>query len=93
MKSDDLLEMAQIGVEALRGSGTSARYNVDAAGEMFPARSGSVDAFAMYSAGIKYAYTVELRDTGTHGYLLPPSYIEAAAKDTFELIKGMIDFI
>lgn len=93
MKADDLLEMAQVGVESLRGSGSSARYNIDSTNEMLFSRSGSSDAYAMYDAGIKYSYTLELRDTGTHGFLLPPSYIEATAKDAFQIVRGMIDYI
>lgn len=85
--------MAQVSLEALRGSGSSARYTVDNTNEMMFARSGSSDLYAMYDLDIKYSYTMELRDTGTHGFLLPPSNIDSTAKETFEIIKGMVDFI
>lgn len=93
IKSDDLLDMAQVALETLRGSGSSTRYIVDNTNEMMYARSGSSDLYAMYDLGIKYSYAMELRDSGTHGFLLPPSNIDSTAKETFEIIKGMVDYI
>lgn len=85
--------MAQVAIESLRSTGSSARYTLDSANEMLFARSGSADSFAMYDAGIKYAYTLELRDTGTHGFLLPASNIESSAREAFEIVRGMVDYI
>ncbi|XP_065090390.1 uncharacterized protein LOC135711464 [Ochlerotatus camptorhynchus] len=92
-QSGDVHEMAAVAVEALRGSGSHVSYRVDSEGEMSYPSSGTSVEFARYEAGIKYSYSVDLPDTGTHGYLLPPSGIENTARDTFELIKGMVDYI
>ncbi|XP_053681624.1 uncharacterized protein LOC128732402 [Sabethes cyaneus] len=89
----DVHEMAAVGVEALRGSGSDSSYRVTPESEMFHPRSGTSAQFARYEAGIKYSYTIELPDTGTHGFLLPPSSIESTARDTLEILKGMIDYI
>ncbi|EJY57807.1 AAEL017115-PA [Aedes aegypti] len=89
----DVHEMAAVAVEALRGSGSHVSYQVDSEGEMSYPSSGTSVEFARYEAGIKYTYSVDLPDTGTHGFLFPPSGIENTAKDTFELIKGMVDYI
>ncbi|XP_062542628.1 uncharacterized protein LOC134210567 [Armigeres subalbatus] len=89
----DVHEMAAVAVEALRGSGSHISYQIDRDGEMSYPSSGTSVEYARYEAGIKYSYSVDLPDTGTHGFLLPPSSIENTAKDTFELIKGMIDYI
>lgn len=85
--------MAQVALEALRGSGSTTRYTVDNTNEMMYTRSGSSDFYAMHNLGIKYAYTMELRDNGAHGFLLPPANIDSTAKETFEIIKGMVDYI
>lgn len=85
--------MAQVAIEALRGSGSISRYSIDSTNEMMSTRSGSSDLFAMNEVGIKFSYILELPDTGTHGFLLPPSYIESTAKDTYEMLKGMVDYI
>lgn len=85
--------MAHVALESLRGSGSSTRYIIDSTNEIMHARSGSSDLYAMYDLGIKYSYAMELRDSGTHAFLLPPSNIESTAKETFEIIKGMVDYI
>jgi len=43
------------------------------------------------SIGIKYAYTVELADTGSHGFVLPASYIKPVCDDFFPAIKVFAD--
>ena len=37
----------------------------------------------------KYSYTVELRDTGKNGFILPPAQIEPSGKETWEAIIVM----
>lgn len=87
--------MAQIAIESMRdiGAGSNTRYLVDGLNEMMYRRSGSSDSYAMHNMDIKYSYTLELRDTGTHGFLLPTSYIEPTAREAFEMIKGMINYM
>ena len=51
--------------------------------------AGGSDDFAKGDAGIKYSYTLELRDTGRYGFLLPESEI----RDTcVELREGFLAF-
>jgi Zinc carboxypeptidase len=93
-QQDELFDMAKVAVEALRATGSSSRYIIDNSNELlYPHSSGAADAFAMHQIGIKYSFTVEMRDTGTHGFLLPSSYIESSAQEAFDIIKGMIDYI
>ena len=40
-------------------------------------------------AGIPYPYLLYLRDTGDHGMLLPPEYIEPTGAEVLEGIKAM----
>lgn len=51
--------------------------------------AGGADDFAKGGAGIKYSYTVELRDTGRHGFVLPASTIIPSGEET---LKGIIAF-
>lgn len=46
---------------------------------LYPAAGGSDD--WAKSIGIKYSYTIELRDKGRYGFVLPAQYIEPTAKE------------
>jgi len=43
------------------------------------------------SIGIKYAYTVELADTGSYGFVLPASQIKAVCEDFFPAMEVFAD--
>ncbi|KAH8291681.1 hypothetical protein KR018_005294, partial [Drosophila ironensis] len=90
---DDFLDVAMVGTDGLRKKGSKSRYKVDASNDLVEQRSGCADAFAAYEIGIPFAYTIQLADNGVHGYLLPSSAIEPTARDAFEIISGMVDYI
>jgi hypothetical protein len=46
--------------------------------------------WAYGSAKIPLAFTLEMRDTGTNGFLLPPSQIEPTGQETFIAIKALV---
>lgn len=46
---------------------------------LYPAAGGSDD--WAKSIGIKYSYTVELRDKGRYGFVLPAEFIEPTGKE------------
>lgn len=46
------------------------------------AAAGGSDDWAYGAAKVKYAYTVELRDTGSYGFQLPASQIKATGEET-----------
>ncbi|XP_050088757.1 uncharacterized protein LOC126573002 [Anopheles aquasalis] len=96
-RDEDVHEMGSVGLDALRGSADgndpSVPYRlVPGISTVGGAASGTAVEYARYGAGIRYAYTVRLPDTGTHGFLLPPSSIVSTGRDLFELIKGMIEY-
>lgn len=91
-RSNDLRDMAEVAVNALRDF-ASGRYSIDNTNEMLSDGSGTSTDFALHKAGIKYSYTIELRDTGTQGFLLSPSYIDTTGIETFEMVKAMVDFL
>lgn len=51
--------------------------------------TGSSDDWAKGKAGIKYSYTVELRDKGSHGFLLPASQITPTGRETFAAVRAI----
>lgn len=67
---------------AIRSAGGPSYTVGAAANTLYPASGGSDD-WAKGSAKVKYSYTLELRDTGRHGFVLPAQYIVPAAKDAY----------
>lgn len=64
-------------------SQNQAYYTVGpAAATLYPAAGGSDD-WAKGDLKTKYSYTMELRDTGYYGFVLPASEIIKAAKDAY----------
>ena len=49
---------------------------------LYVASGGSMD-WALGVAGIPYSFGMELRDTGLHGFLLPPDQIIPTAEETW----------
>lgn len=39
--------------------------------------------------GVKYAFALELRDRGQHGFMLPVSQIQPTVEETWAGIQGM----
>jgi len=71
---DDLLAVATIGAEALKAT-HGETYEVGCIPCMlYVASGGSLD-WTLGEAGIPYSYGMELRDTGSYGFLLPPEQI------------------
>lgn len=57
---------------------------------LYPAAGGSDD-WAKALLKIKYAYTIELRDTGRYGFILPARYIIPTAKEAVAAIQVMTE--
>ncbi|KAG8225683.1 hypothetical protein J437_LFUL001715 [Ladona fulva] len=84
----DMYILAEKGVKALKSvKGTD--YLLGTAAELMYISSGASDDWAKGVAGIKYAYTIELPDTGAHGFILPASRIESTGQETWEGIKEL----
>lgn len=55
--------------------------------------AGGSDDWAKGSEIFKYVQTVEVRDTGRYGFILPPDQIKDCASETWEAIKATSRFI
>lgn len=55
-------------------------YKVGPSGSLLYPAAGASDDYAK-SIGIKYAYTIELRDEGRYGFVLPATYIQSTGKE------------
>jgi len=83
----DERELERLGRVAARALGRG--YTVGSAAKvLYPAAGGSDD-WAFGGAGIPYSYTIELPDTGTHGFILPASYISQVAPEALAATVAM----
>lgn len=57
------------------------------------AAAGGADDWAYGVAGIPYVYTVELRDKGRYGFLLPRSQIIPTGEETWDAVKALAEEI
>jgi len=90
---DDYNELYTLGlfganaIEAIYGS----QYAVGTSTNVLYVASGGSDDWAKGAAGIKYSYTLELRDEGRYGFELPASQILPTAQETWEGVKVVAD--
>lgn len=64
------------------------QYQVGASGTLLYPAAGASDDWAK-SLGIKYSYTVELRDSGRYGFVLPASQIERTGQEAMEMVLAV----
>ncbi|XP_035732266.1 carboxypeptidase B-like isoform X2 [Vespa mandarinia] len=64
-------------------------YQAGPAADLLYPTSGASDDWAKVTAGIKYAYTVELRDRGTYGFLLPATQIVPTGREIWAGIRAI----
>jgi murein tripeptide amidase MpaA len=88
----DLDSLANAAVDALTAvHGT--QYEVGSSTNTIYIAAGGSDDWALGAGGSEYAYTIELRDTGTFGFELPPALIQPTAEETWEGFKVVAQFI
>ncbi|XP_066246867.1 carboxypeptidase B-like [Euwallacea similis] len=86
----DLELVGQKVAQAIKMSG-GPMYTVGPAGNtLYPAAGGSDD-WAKGTMKIKYAYTIELRDNGRYGFILPASYIQPTAKEALAAVRTIAE--
>ncbi|XP_011693532.1 PREDICTED: carboxypeptidase B-like [Wasmannia auropunctata] len=89
----DYLDLDNVGREAAEAMKQTTNdktvYTVgNSAITLYPAAGGSDD-WAKAVLKIKYAYTVELRDTGRYGFMLPSRYITSTAKEALAFVNTL----
>ncbi|CAH3112222.1 unnamed protein product [Pocillopora meandrina] len=83
------IRVAKAASDALRREhGTRFKYG-SSASLLYPASGGSED-WTYGKLGVTYSFSVELRDTGRHGFLLPANQIIPTGEETFEGLKALV---
>jgi len=88
----DFFSVADKGAEALRAvNGTE--YTVGCIPCLLYVASGGASDWALGVAQVPYSYSMELRDTGRYGFLLPPRFIEPVGIETWEFHKTVAEAV
>ncbi|XP_019508488.1 PREDICTED: carboxypeptidase O [Hipposideros armiger] len=86
---EELIQVGQKAANALKAKhGTN--YKVGSSTDILYASSGSSRDWAR-DIGIPFSYTFELRDNGTHGFLLPEAQIQATCEETMAAVLSVLD--
>ncbi|XP_012270225.1 carboxypeptidase B-like isoform X2 [Orussus abietinus] len=90
-KPSDYSELVNVAKKAADATAKihGTRYKVGSSSELLHPISGASDDWAKAIAGIKYSYTMELRDRGTYGFLLPASQIVPTAREAWAGIRAI----
>ncbi|XP_060597007.1 carboxypeptidase B-like [Ruditapes philippinarum] len=88
----DLDSAALSAVTAIRNTHNK-RYDIGSSTNVLYAAAGGSDDFAKGDTGIKYAYTIELRDVGRYGFALPTSEIIPTAEEFVAGLTALADNI
>jgi murein tripeptide amidase MpaA len=89
---DELMRVGNAAAAALQAvHGTV--FEVGSASEILYLSSGTSRDWAYGVPGFEFVYTLELRDTGNYGFLLPPEQILPSGEETWAALTAMYDAI
>ncbi|NXD81852.1 CBPB2 Carboxypeptidase, partial [Halcyon senegalensis] len=88
---DELESLAKKAVKAIKRT-TRKTYRPGAGASTIYLAPGGSDDWA-YDLGIKYSFTIELRDTGTYGFLLPSQEIKPTCLEALSAVKEIAQHV
>ncbi|XP_009915530.1 carboxypeptidase B2 [Haliaeetus albicilla] len=88
---DELESLAKKAATAIKRT-TKKTYTPGAGAQTIYLAPGGSDDWA-YDLGIKYSFTIELRDTGTYGFLLPPREIKPTCLEALSAVKEIAEHV
>ncbi|XP_012289073.1 carboxypeptidase B [Orussus abietinus] len=83
----DLEKIGQRAAAAMKAVGGGSLYTVGNSATTLYAASGGADDWAKAILKVKYAYTIELRDKGRNGFVLPAHFIIPTAKEALAAVQ------
>lgn len=85
-KVDEARNVAFAALRSVKSSKSNVvKYRIDSVKR----KSGSIDAFAVTKANVRYSYTLEARDDPIYGFFVPAFMIEENASEIFEIVLGL----
>ncbi|XP_067121029.1 carboxypeptidase B-like [Centruroides vittatus] len=84
----EMINLAQPAIDAIEKK-HGFRYSLGSSSNLLYLAAGGSDDWAYGSLGVKYSYTIELRDTGTYGFALPQRFIIPVGEENWEAVKTL----
>ncbi|KAM6316642.1 carboxypeptidase B2 [Aegotheles albertisi] len=88
---DELESLAKKAAKAIKRT-TKKTYRLGPGAQTIYLAPGGSDDWA-YDLGIKYSFTIELRDTGTYGFLLPSQEIKPTCLEALSAVKEIVQHV
>ncbi|XP_054575737.1 carboxypeptidase B2 [Eptesicus fuscus] len=83
---EELSLLASEAAQAIENISKDTRYTYGSGSESLYLAPGGPDDW-IYDLGIKYAFTIELRDTGKYGFLLPKHFIKPTCREALAALS------
>ncbi|XP_006083651.1 carboxypeptidase B2 isoform X1 [Myotis lucifugus] len=83
---EELYLLASEAAQAIENISKDTRYTYGSGSESLYLAPGGPDDW-IYDLGIKYSFTIELRDTGKYGFLLPKSFIKPTCREALAALS------
>lgn len=90
--TSDLIARGKVFADAAKSVHNTVYKVVNSAGDLYKA-SGATDDWAKGVLGVKYTYTLELRDEGMSGFNLDPSHIVPCSEEVWEGLRALLNEI
>ncbi|XP_068143640.1 zinc carboxypeptidase [Drosophila tropicalis] len=88
---DDLNEVAKAYADAVLALPYGTSYNYGSVASVLYVASGGTNDWAYNEQNISISYTIEFRDQGKYGFILPPAYIVPNAEEALIGISALLD--
>ncbi|XP_072832376.1 carboxypeptidase B2 isoform X2 [Vicugna pacos] len=89
---EELSLVASEAVHAIASTNRNTRYTHGSGSESLYLAPGGSDDW-IYDLGIKYSFTIELRDTGRYGFLLPERYIKPTCTEALAAVSKIASHV
>ncbi|XP_022796974.1 carboxypeptidase B-like [Stylophora pistillata] len=89
--NEELMRVSRAMVDAIKTKGgDNTSYIFGQTSDILYIESGTTKDYLYGHLKVKYTFSMELRDTGRHGFLLPARLIVPTAREAFEGIKALV---
>ncbi|XP_040478800.1 carboxypeptidase B2 [Ursus maritimus] len=89
---EELSLVASAAARAIENINKNTRYTHGSGSETLYLAPGGSDDW-IYDLGIKYSFTIELRDKGRYGFLLPERYIQPTCREALAAISEIVGHV